>query len=64
MGQFLGYYSQYTLEDVATMDVDSFMFLVGAMLDNTHPDTTMPVRDLAAQRIREKLLARRDKGRR
>jgi len=39
------------------MDVHRFLFLMGAMLDCTDPEATMPVQELATLRMREKALA-------
>jgi len=61
VGQFLGYYAQYTLEDLETMPTHRFVYLMGAMLDNTDPDQTDPVSVVAARKMRAKVLAARNK---
>ena len=57
VGQFLGFYSQCTLEDLETMPTERFWYLFGAMLDVTNPDLTDPVEEVATRRMREKVIA-------
>lgn len=56
VGRFLGYYTQYDLEDLMQMDVDTYWFLVGGMLDCTNPELTEPTRDRISRLAREKTL--------
>lgn len=66
VGRFLGYYTQYTLEDVMQMDTDTYWFLTGGMLDCTHPEITEPTADRVNRLMREKTLEhhQRNRGRR
>ena len=52
MARFLGFYGQYTLDDLRRMPPQEYLFLLCGMLDVTEPALTEPFEDRVARATR------------